>query len=128
MKPGLVATFLLVTAVIPSAAQRGMRSAAPARSFARLSANFARPVGVHPVPRGAPRFRPFGAGTSFQGRGVIMFALGNHRAFVHRPFFPRHRLFLATFPFGSPLLLGGPIYPYLTEYPAVSTSDTGAYQ
>ena len=57
-----------------------------------------------------------------------MFALGNHRAFVHRPFFPRHRLFLATFPFGSPLLLGGPIYPYLTEYPAVSTSNTGAYQ
>jgi len=78
--------------------------------------------------RGAPRFRSFGADTSLRGRGIITFAPGNHRAFVRRPFFPRHRLFLATFPFGSPFLLGSPIYPYLTEYPAVYTSDPGAYQ
>ena len=78
--------------------------------------------------RGAPSFRSFGAGTSFRGRGVVSFAFGNHRAFVRRPFFPRRRVFLATSPFGSPVLLGGPIYPYMTEYPAVYTSDTGAYQ
>jgi len=83
---------------------------------------------MRPITRGAPRFRSFGAGSSFRGRGVVTFAFDKHRVFVHRPFFPRHRVFLRTFPFGSPFLLGSPIYPYLTEYPAVYTSDPGAYQ
>jgi hypothetical protein len=60
----------------------------------------------------------------------VTFGFSNHGSvFVRRPFFPRHhRVFLSTFPFGSPILLSGSVYPHLAEYPSVYGSDGNAYQ
>src|SRR5690348_2864507 len=130
MKPGLVAAFFLVAVVAPSAAQmRGGRAGAPMRSFAGPSVRFSQPIGVRPGIGVAPGFRSFRPNTAFRGRGFVSFGFNNHGSiFVRRPFFPRHhRVFFSTFPFGSPFILSGSVYPYPTDYPSVYASDVNAY-
>jgi hypothetical protein len=139
MKWVLAATFLLAAIATPGAAQmRGMRSSAPARSFARPSMGFARPIGARPNSR--PVFRPSAPIRSFRGQAfsrgrASTFGFGNRRVFFgnhQRPFFPRHhRIFISTFPFGSPFFggYGGYYDPFLWDYPSsYGTADTSSYQ